>query len=49
MVSDGMVTIEPDGISVTPRGRLFVRNICMSFDAYLDPDAEKGPRYSRTI
>jgi len=49
MVSDGLVTIGPDGISVTPRGRLFVRNICMPFDAYLDRDAEKGPRYSRTI
>jgi len=45
---DGLVTIEGDWISVTPRGRLLVRNVCMVFDRYL---ATPGalPRYSRTV
>jgi len=49
MAADGLVILDPDGIRVTSLGRLFVRNVCMSFDAYLDRDAETGPRYSRTI
>ena len=43
---DGLVTLEKQRITVTPRGRLFVRNVCMTFDAYL----AKGPRlFSRTV
>lgn len=34
MVSDGLVTIDPQGISVTAAGRLLIRRICMQFDAY---------------
>ena len=39
---------------LTPLGRLFVRNVCMVFDAHLGkvpPAAKKpdGPRYSRTV
>lgn len=49
MIADDLVIVGPDGITVTATGRLFVRNICMSFDAYLDRDTEKGPRYSRTV
>lgn len=46
MEDDGLVTLEKDRITVTPRGRLFVRNACMTFDAYL----AKGPRvFSRTV
>jgi len=44
---EGLVTLEPDWISVTPRGRMLVRNLCMVFDRYLH-GAEHG-RYSRTI
>jgi oxygen-independent coproporphyrinogen-3 oxidase len=32
---DGLVTLEPDWISVTPSGRLMVRSIAMIFDRYL--------------
>jgi oxygen-independent coproporphyrinogen-3 oxidase len=38
---DGLLTIEPDGITVTERGRYLVRIICMTFDAYLQSNTEK--------
>ncbi|MES2297265.1 MAG: oxygen-independent coproporphyrinogen III oxidase [Pseudomonadota bacterium] len=50
--ADALVTIEPDWISVTPKGRLLVRNICMVFDRYLREKPVEGPqplRYSKTI
>jgi oxygen-independent coproporphyrinogen-3 oxidase len=49
---DGLLTVTPEWISVTPKGRLLVRNICMAFDRYLDrPRAgDTQPlRYSKTI
>lgn len=45
---DGLVRIEPDKITVLPAGWLFLRNIAMCFDAYLDP-ATPATRHSRTI
>jgi oxygen-independent coproporphyrinogen-3 oxidase len=47
-VSDGLLEIGPDALTVTPRGRLFVRNICMAFDRYLGAH-EGRPVFSRTI
>ncbi|MFQ6675696.1 MAG: oxygen-independent coproporphyrinogen III oxidase [Fidelibacterota bacterium] len=45
--SDGLiVTSQDDGFKVTDTGRLFVRNIAMVFDAYLDPSET---RYSKTV
>ena len=38
----------PDKISVTPSGRLFLRNIGMCFDRYLKEAAGAQPRYSKT-
>jgi oxygen-independent coproporphyrinogen-3 oxidase len=35
MVGDGLVEIDDGMIRILPRGRLLVRNICMTFDAYL--------------
>jgi oxygen-independent coproporphyrinogen-3 oxidase len=35
MVGDGLLTIGDGMIRILPRGRLLVRNICMTFDAYL--------------
>jgi oxygen-independent coproporphyrinogen-3 oxidase len=32
---DGLLTIDDDWITVTPKGRLLIRNICMVFDRYL--------------
>mgnify|MGYP000431803658 CR=1 FL=1 len=46
--ADGLVRVEADGVFVTPRGRVFIRNICMPFDAYLRGGAQKV-LYSRTV
>jgi hypothetical protein len=35
-------------LTVTPRGRLFVRNVCMVFDTYLASHAGR-PTFSRTV
>jgi len=48
LAADGLVAMEPDRMRVTEKGRFFVRNICMEWDAYLDRSAKK-PVFSRTI
>ncbi|MES2016910.1 MAG: oxygen-independent coproporphyrinogen III oxidase [Pseudomonadota bacterium] len=48
LAADGLVTLEPDWLSVTPKGRILIRNVCMVFDRYLGTGAA-GPRHSRTI
>jgi oxygen-independent coproporphyrinogen-3 oxidase len=48
-VNDGFLRITPEALDVTPRGRLFVRNICMSFDKYLPAHQQGRPVFSRTI
>ncbi len=50
--TDGLLSIDEDWLSVTPKGRFLVRNICMVFDRYLGmPNVIKLERmqYSRTI
>ncbi|MEZ5571658.1 MAG: oxygen-independent coproporphyrinogen III oxidase [Halioglobus sp.] len=51
MAADKLVQLEGDEIRVTSRGRTFLRNICMLFDAYLEPRPESSPAqsYSSTI
>ena len=50
MTHDGLLTIDDEGIRVSHLGRLFVRNIAMPFDAYLDRQKQaKGPMFSRTV
>jgi oxygen-independent coproporphyrinogen-3 oxidase len=45
---DGLVELEADRITVTPRGRMLVRAICMVFDRHLR--AQRAPsRYSRVM
>jgi oxygen-independent coproporphyrinogen-3 oxidase len=44
----GLVEINDEWITVTPRGRLVVRAICMVFDRYLR-EAETRARYSKVI
>jgi len=46
MEDDGLVELLPDRIQVTEQGRLFIRNIAMSFDAYLETG--KG-KFSKTV
>jgi oxygen-independent coproporphyrinogen-3 oxidase len=45
--TDGLVKRTPAGLEVTDTGRLFIRNIAMSFDNTLAPAGER--RHSRTI
>jgi oxygen-independent coproporphyrinogen-3 oxidase len=47
-VADGFLTIGREALEVTARGRLFVRNICMTFDKYLPGHAGKKI-FSRTV
>jgi oxygen-independent coproporphyrinogen-3 oxidase len=35
MESDGLINSDNEGITVTPSGRLLIRNICMVFDRYM--------------
>ena len=44
----GLVTLDDEWITVTPRGRLMVRVVCMVFDRYLR-QAEQRARYSKVI
>ncbi len=49
-IDDGLAEVTEAGINVFPRGRLFVRNIAMVFDAYLrDEGNENRQVFSRTI
>ena len=48
MIDDGLVTLDGRTIRVNERGKLLIRNICMTFDAYLQQAGEK-PRFSRVI
>ncbi|WP_114194853.1 oxygen-independent coproporphyrinogen III oxidase [Edaphovirga cremea] len=45
---DGLVACSKEGIQVTPRGRLLIRNICMCFDVYLRKQARQQ-QFSRVI
>ncbi len=56
MADDGLVELRSDHLRVTPLGRWFLRNLAMTFDAYLPPegsepgtDGSSATRYSRTI
>jgi oxygen-independent coproporphyrinogen-3 oxidase len=47
-VADGLLDLGSRDMTVTPRGRLFVRTICMQFDKYLP--AHRGQTvFSRTV
>ncbi len=46
--ADGLVELGPDWITVTPKGRLLVRAVCMVFDRYLRASRERAG-YSKVI
>ncbi|MCC6072255.1 oxygen-independent coproporphyrinogen III oxidase [Massilia sp. GCM10020059] len=48
LASDGLLSVGPEWLTVTPKGRLLIRNICMVFDRYLT-SAPQLARYSKTI
>jgi oxygen-independent coproporphyrinogen III oxidase len=47
--ADRLVELQPAGCRVTARGRAFLRNICMAFDARLSRRAAAAVRFSRTL
>lgn len=47
--ADGLVVLDDRGFTVTPAGRLFVRNLAMIFDRHLRERRAAGPTFSRTI
>ena len=47
--ADGLLEIGGEALIVMPSGRLFIRNICMSFDRYLRDKTAVGPTFSRTV
>ena len=44
----GLLMLDGRWISVTPRGRMLVRNVCMVFDRYLQADRDRA-RFSKII
>ena len=45
--ADGLIEYQPDGFTVTPRGRLLLRIVAMTFDYYRAEQQEK--RFSKVI
>jgi oxygen-independent coproporphyrinogen-3 oxidase len=48
LVNDGLTTVDRDGISITPKGRLLLRSIAMIFDRYIDTELTET-RFSKAI
>ncbi|MCD2518483.1 oxygen-independent coproporphyrinogen III oxidase [Massilia sp. G4R7] len=48
MEEDGLLTIGAEWLTVSSKGRLLIRNICMVFDRYLAARPD-GPRHSQTV
>lgn len=48
LARDGLIEEDAEWISVTPRGRMLIRNVCMVFDKYLRRERDTL-RYSRVI
>jgi oxygen-independent coproporphyrinogen-3 oxidase len=46
---DGFVKVSDKGVEVVGQGRLFVRNVCMEFDAHLARPGAPEKRFSRTV
>ena len=45
---DGLIELTDSGITITPQGRLLLRNIAMTFDRYIDLE-ENDNRFSKAI
>jgi oxygen-independent coproporphyrinogen-3 oxidase len=48
LADDGLIELSDSSIRITPKGRLLLRNIAMTFDRYIDL-AENDNRFSRAI
>jgi oxygen-independent coproporphyrinogen III oxidase len=48
--ADGLVTLDRNEIRVTPLGRIFIRNVAMVFDRYLEQQKmDQKPLFSKTL
>jgi oxygen-independent coproporphyrinogen-3 oxidase len=45
----GFCAVDARGVTVAPKGRLFLRHLAMVFDEYLRRQSADGPRFSKTI
>lgn len=48
LAGDGLIELGGDGLRVTPKGRIFLRNIAVVFDAYIKHGGKK-PLFSRSV
>ena len=48
LAEDELIDVDDDGIRITPKGRLLLRDIAMTFDRYMG-SAENDNRFSRAI
>jgi oxygen-independent coproporphyrinogen-3 oxidase len=46
---DGLVVVEPDRITVTEKGKPYIRNICMAFDQYVWQSPPQAQVFSASI
>ncbi|MEO0340798.1 MAG: oxygen-independent coproporphyrinogen III oxidase [Bacteroidota bacterium] len=46
---DGLVIMQPNGISVTPLGQPFIRNICLAFDGRYWSKKPEGQLFSQVV
>lgn len=49
MEADGLLVLDENGVVVTPKGKPFVRNICMAFDLRLFRNQPLVPIFSQTV
>lgn len=49
LVADGLVLLDRELIQVTPLGKMFIRNVCMCFDAYLMATKTEENMFSSSI
>ncbi|MGB3467554.1 MAG: oxygen-independent coproporphyrinogen III oxidase [Cyclobacteriaceae bacterium] len=47
LCKDGLIRLDPDGVEVLEKGRPFIRNICMAFDARMNAGEKKT--FSKTL
>jgi len=48
LATDDLIALDATGIRITPKGRLLLRNIAMTFDRHMD-DEENADRFSKAI
>ena len=48
LAKDDLITLDANGIRITPKGRLLLRNISMTFDRYIGNE-ENADRFSKAI